>query len=194
MSARAGMSNLITRLRAMTNAGTADYTLAGGTFWTDDQLQDTLDRRQWRHDREYLEGVPGYEGGIVTYTEYCFECGNVEEAAGGSAVWRVETSDGTNVGTAQYSVNYNQRRITFNADQGGTPYYLTYYTYDLERAAADVWDDKAAHVTDSFDLRTDNHDLKRSQKYAMYKAEAAKWRNRAKPRAGLLERSDVNGW
>ncbi len=191
MAARAGMSNLITRLRSMTNAGTADYTLSGGTYWTDDQLQSKLDMHSSRIERENLTREPAYEGGTVTYTEFTFEHGNVEEA-GTATRWRVETSTGTNIATSEYTVSYDQRRLTFTNDQGGTPYFLTYYSFDMERAAAAVWDDKAAHVSDSFDLKTDNHDMKRSQKYQMYTAEAAKWRKRAKPREGLLIRNDMH--
>lgn len=188
---RSGMSNLITRLRGNTNTGTADYVVSATTYWTDDQLEDALDRHSCRHDRERIQPEPNYEGGTVSYTEYRYEYRNVEEA-GTATRWRIETSDGTNVSTSNYSVDYNQRRITFTADQGGTPYFLTYYSYDLERAAADVWDDKAAHVSDRFDLKTDNHDMKRSQLHAMYTAEAAKWRKRAMPKMGVMYRGDVN--
>ena len=44
MSARTGMANLIIRLRGMVQSGTADYTVAGSAYWTDDQLQDGLDK------------------------------------------------------------------------------------------------------------------------------------------------------
>jgi len=44
MTARDGMTNIIATLRAWTEAGTADYSVAGTTYWDDGQLQDTLDR------------------------------------------------------------------------------------------------------------------------------------------------------
>lgn len=190
--ARTGMATLITRLRSMTSTGEDDYQINNVWYFNDDQLEDVLDRHTCRHDRERIHPEPNYESGTATYTEFTYEYSGVEEVSSGSTRWRVETSTGTNVSTANYTVDHNQRRITFTSDQGGTPYFLTYYSYDMERSAADVWDDKAAHVAERFDLATDNHDLKRSQLYAMYTAEAKKWRRRAKPQSGVMERNDVN--
>lgn len=51
MSARAGMVEIIAELRALGAAGTADFSIAGISYFTDDQLQDILDqhRRDWTH-------------------------------------------------------------------------------------------------------------------------------------------------
>ena len=42
--AREGMAQLLLDLRRETYAGTADHTVAGVAYWTDDQLQAQLDR------------------------------------------------------------------------------------------------------------------------------------------------------
>ena len=44
MTARTGMSDIISTVRGMCNAGTADYTAGTAVYWTDDQLQGYLDR------------------------------------------------------------------------------------------------------------------------------------------------------
>ena len=46
MTVRTTMAELITDLRALTDASTSDYTAGGVTFWSDQQLQDILDGRR----------------------------------------------------------------------------------------------------------------------------------------------------
>ena len=43
MALRTGMTNLVARVRALTGAGTAEYTAGTVTYWTDDHLQTILD-------------------------------------------------------------------------------------------------------------------------------------------------------
>ena len=43
MALRTGMTNLVARVRALTGAGTAEYTAGSVTYWTDDHLQTILD-------------------------------------------------------------------------------------------------------------------------------------------------------
>ena len=56
--------------------------------------------------------------------------------------------------------------------------------WDLNRAAADVWDEKAAAVASGFDFAADGGDYKRSQQYAQY-AQSAR-RDRAMRQTGAL--------
>ncbi len=48
--------------------------------------------------------------------------------------------------------------------------------WDLNRAAADVWDEKAAAVAGAFDFAADGGDYKRSQLYAQYAQSARRYR------------------
>lgn len=163
MTARTGMSSIITDVRAMVNAGTADYTVGAVAYWTDDQIQAVLD--QYREDqREPLRLEEQYTGGSVIYKEFYFSSPWVERLESGTVAWRVETSDaGTVAGTADYAVNYSARNITFNADQAGTAWYLYRRTFDVNRAAAHIWRQKASYYANAYDVSTDNHSLKRSQ-------------------------------
>jgi len=191
------MSDLITQLRGMANAGTADITLGGITYHTDEQLQSTLDRHREQVEREMLDIRADYQNGTAIYTRYGFYESDVERATSGTAAWRIENSAGSaysgTVGTAaaDYGVNYDAREITFNSNTNGTVYYLTYRTYDMNRAAADVWEEKAAYVAGEFDVKTDNHDLKRSQKGDGYLEMAKIFKRRAKPRSSRFIREDV---
>jgi hypothetical protein len=180
MAIRAGMSELITRLRGYAQADTSEYTLAGEVYWTNEQLQERLDRYRSDVYREPLASEPTYSGaGTLVYHNYYFTQADAERASGGSLVWQVENSAGSAIGTADYSVNYDGRQIRFTSDQAGTAHYLTYRHYNVYKAAADVWREKAANVASRFDIRTDNHDLKRSQLRAAYLANATMYEEMA---------------
>lgn len=164
---RTGMSALVERVRQLADAGTAEYSLAGETYYSDDQIEERLDR--YRKDfYEPLYEEPRYESGSAVYYDYYFGRSQVEQAGSGTAAWQVEDGAGSALGTAGYTVNYEARHIRFSADQGGTPYYLRGRAFDVNRTVSDIWYEKAANVAARFDIKTDNHDLKRSQLRASY--------------------------
>lgn len=190
---RSGMTNLLLELRARCDAGTADYASGGVTHWTDDQLQQVLDRHRVDVPRELMVRAPEYTGGSAVYFNYGWRCAWAEEAASGTTIWRVEDSAGSIAGTALYTPEYAAQTLRFGANTGGVAYYLTYRTYDLDRAAADVWEQKAANVAGRFDIKTDNHDLKRSQLRQSYLDMAASFRRRAGAKASTWVRGDLSG-
>lgn len=199
MTIRAGMVDLVTELRGMTAAETDEFTLNGETYWSPDHLQDVLDRNRQDIYRELLTVQTRYtDSNVALYQDYYFAAGHVENALSGTFCWRLENSAGSMVSTADYIINYQARHIRFNQTTGGSAYYLNYRAYNLEMAAADVYDRKASSVASRFDVSTDNHSLKRSQLYDMYTKEATKWRARALSsqanNAGesYLVRDDVN--
>jgi hypothetical protein len=54
-----------------------------------------------------------------------------------------------------------------------------------------VWEQKASNVAARFDIKTDNHDLKRSQLRASYLQMAQLHKKRAKPQSTRMTREDV---
>lgn len=169
--ARSGMADLITELRGLSEAGTADYNIVGsaGTtyYWDDNQLQNILDVHRLDVVFEQLQIFPNQvAGGSLSYTDYRSRYGYYEQTTGGSAIFYVQDSTGANIGTANYTPDYRRGVLTFGTDQRGTVYYLTGRSYDLNASAADVWRRKAAHIAPtSFDFSTDNHSISRSQVY-----------------------------
>jgi hypothetical protein len=154
MTARDGMADLITDLRAMTNAGTVT--------WTDDQLQQALDKHRTELYTVPLYKVEQYEaGGSVVYREYYTDRVNLES---GTAAFYLQDGTWATVGTALYTVDYRTGHITFSDDTGGTTYYLTARSYDLNRSAAQVWRQKAAAIAENaVDWQSDNHRVTKSQ-------------------------------
>jgi hypothetical protein len=166
-TARSGMANIITELRGMTEAGTADYSLGTRAFWDDAQLQDILDIHRRDVVFEQLQMYPvQIGGGSISYQDYRSAYGYYEATTGGTAIMYLQDSTGAVIGTANYTPDYRRGQFQFASDQAGTTYYLTGRSYDLKAAAADVWRRKASHYApSSFDFSTDNHSVSRSQVY-----------------------------
>lgn len=153
---RSTMAHLITELRGMVDAGTADYTVGTVSYWTDDQLQTRLDANRTYVNFEAIRGLPN-NGTAITYTIFPTE-----------RVWWEDTMvvqevGGGTIGTANYTADLMTGVITFTANQGGSARYVTGYTYNLFRSASDIWNRKAAHYVTAVDWSTDNHSMKRSQ-------------------------------
>lgn len=162
---RTGMSELVSTLRGMTNAGTADYSIAGVSYWSDEEMERALDRHRVNVFREELYPREGYvAGGSIEYTEYLSRFGNLEQ---GTAALYIQDSVGSAIGTADYSVDYALGVVTFTADQAGSARYLQARSYNLNAAAADVWRMKAGHAASKFDFSTDGHTINRSQMQKM---------------------------
>lgn len=173
--ARAGMATLIAEVRRLANAGTADYTIDGTTYWSDDQIEAALDRQQQVYKRVRLIEAPDYIDGEYVYTEYF-----IPPKVGK----RVETGDNFVVRDTEgdaapsYTLDANALKVTFAVDTGGTvAYFADLRTYDVYAATADVYESKAGHSAESsFDWSSDNHSVKASQKYSNYLKMAERFR------------------
>ena len=163
MTARTTMATLITRLRGFAQAGTADYSVSGTTYWTDNQLQDVLDAHRQDVYRALMQPVQIYNGGTVEYHDYFSGINNFEATSGGTSIFYVEDAAGSAVGTALYTPDYNRGVVTFTADTGGLTYYLYGRTYDLNAAAAEVWRTKAGQYAMAVNFSTDNHRIDRGK-------------------------------
>jgi hypothetical protein len=164
MTIRDGMTNLVNRLRALSNAGTAQYTAGSITYWTDDHLQDVLSRHETWVVEDQLTWIPQNIGGTVNYLSAQGHYKDLEEAESGTTRWQIRTTVGVAEGTANYTADYVQGRITWSTDQGGTAYMLaTAYSYDLYGAAVDVLEHQLANIEFWYDFSADNQTFNRSQ-------------------------------
>lgn len=185
--ARSGLANVILKLRQMTNAGTADYSLAGVTFWSDDQLQAVLDQHRTDIFSQQLQTVPTVVGGTTYYYDYYCTGGDYEQ---GTAAFQVTDSLGNAVAP---TVNYQMGHLSFGTvNQGGTTYYLTARAFDVSAAAAQVWKAKAAHVADAYDFSADGHSMSRSQLQKQYLQMASLYAGESAPVSVSMMRGDGN--
>lgn len=163
MAIRTGMGDLLDRLRGLTNVDIDQYTVATLSYWNDQQLQDTLDGHTEFLVDHPLTWRPQNISSTTTYLIAEAAYRNWEKATSGTTRWIVRNSTGTEVGTANYSVDYRVGRLTFAADQGGTAYYLTGYSYDVYGAAVEILEHKLAYVDLWYDFSADNQSFSRSQ-------------------------------
>lgn len=159
--ARSTMSSLIGLLRGYTQASTADFSIGTVNYWSDNQLQEVLDRHRYEVRSETLQSFPvAVGGGSVQWRDYQSQYRWYEDSESGTARFIVQDSTGATV--TSWTAQYPQGLITFNQNTGGTVYQLTGFAYDVYGAAADVWRQKAAQYATSIDFETDNHKVKRS--------------------------------
>jgi len=155
------MANLVTSLREMCRAGTADYSLGTVAYWSDDQLQTILDRYSRKVIDEPLQVTPDNINGTASFTFYQSKNRFMESTSSGTAIFIIRDSLGSAVASG-YTPNYENGQITFTNNTLGTAYYLTANSFDIYAAAADVWRSKAADAAYAIDFSTDNHTIKRS--------------------------------
>jgi hypothetical protein len=164
MAARTSMADLLLALRGLTSAGSAEYTVAGSAYWTDDQLQAVMDRHVYPIRHEALNPQPSIgAGGTVSYFNYQSPRRFWESTSGGTSRFIVQDESGATVGTSAYTVDYPYGRLTFGTDTTGLTRYVTGFSYDMNAAAADIFTQKAAHYVTAYDISTDNHSLSRGQ-------------------------------
>jgi len=167
------MSDIILELRGAIDDATS-------AVWTDDELQDVLDQHRLRVWREPME----MERTLVSASDYEYKVyhsrwRNFE--SGGTAYFQVEGADGTQRGTADYTVNYIAGVVSMTADQEGSALYLSGWSYDLNAAAADCWRQRASKVSSYYDVQADGHRLSRSQWFAHCRDLAQMYANQARP-------------
>lgn len=169
-----GMETLVSTVRRLTMAGTAEYTAAGTAWWSDDQIEQVLNF----HCRDIVGEQLTPEktmtgGGSVEWRTYRSRYRNL-----GGAI-TIEDSLGDERGTAEYTVDRTHGVVTFTADQGGTALYLTGRAYDPHGAAAEVLEAWAAAVSLDFGFGTDGQRFDRQQKAEMLAKRAGEQRRRA---------------
>lgn len=187
--ARAGMSDLITELRGMTDAGTADYAIGTVNYWSDDHIQTVLDSHRTDINHYRIEATSTINSSNVTeykdfYTPFTFlESGTITY---------IQEGTGAVVGTADYTVDYFNGKITFTNDTAGSILHLTTRSFDMNMAAADVWKRKASNAARMFDFSTDNHSVKRGTFMKNCMDMAAQFSAMAGIQTADLVRTDIN--
>lgn len=178
--ARTGLADIRDELRGMTAAGTADWTQGTAlTYFSDDMLDDILDRHAYTFTYEQMElEEPSRVGSSYEWTVYELPYQHIEASTGGTAIFTIQDNVGTVV--TNYTANYRTGYFTFDANTNGVPYFATGSYYDINAAAAEIWMLKADHVAASaFDFSTDNHTINRSQIFKTYMERAAFYQAKA---------------
>lgn len=173
---RASLASIISRVRLL-----IDDPAGAGAVFTDDEIQDALDRR--RDEARYLpldEIGTIAPGGATTYLTFSAPVGNWEDAVLVDAGYAVLTPATSDAAAGRWTTS----------TQPSLPVMLTGFTHDLYGAAADLLEVRAAKESDSFDVSADGLTLSRSQKATAYAARARDYRARARAGVSTLVRTD----
>ncbi|MCC7210130.1 MAG: hypothetical protein IT323_22695 [Anaerolineae bacterium] len=191
MTARTGMVNLIRRLRGLTHAGTADYSVAGTDWWTDDQLQEVLDACRVDLNHVPLSEAPEYSGGVQVFRMFYTGYPNLEEMDSGTDAFDIENGRGDSVGTALYTADYIRGVVNFTSSYNGTALYITGRSYDLNIAAAQVWREKAAWRANFINFSADDQSFTQAQWFAHCQEMAGLYEAASGVSSAQLYRSDL---
>jgi len=180
MTARYSMSDIILQLRLMVND-------ANSLEFTDDQLQDILDQRAFIANYEGLNTLETIlPGGTVEYKEFqannqYFETDTILT----DSAFNTLMPD-----TADFKLAY----FTFNTSQV-IPLLIYGWYYDMNAAAADVWDLKAAKYASEFDFSVDGGTYNKSQRVKNAQTQAKEYRAKSitSSSIGIITRTDVVG-
>lgn len=191
--ARPGMADLITKLRREAELGTADYSVAGETYWDDGHVQALLDRHRTFYTQVTLKarGRPIEDDTEYKRYELPAALGDVEGTEGGTPVFRVHTSDGAVVSASEFSFNADDLAIEFTEDRGGTAYYWTGYAYNINKAASDAWTRKAGHAWTAIDFKADGASFNREALHAHCLKMAAHYDEEEGVEMSRMVRSDL---
>ena len=192
--ARTGMATLIARWRDLV----AD---SGTVAWTDDEAQTILDSYRVDLYRRELVPVPANIGGTTQYLTHLAGFGNLETVASGTAYWQVWDANGSAIGTASYSADYQTGILTFAADTRGSVRYLDARSFDLNGAAAHGWREMAASKASLYKFSADGASYDRQQWFDHCMTMAAHYDRMATTGASTMQvtmmgRDDltVEGW
>lgn len=177
----------------MTQSGTADYTVNGTSYFTDDQIQTYLDenRKDYLFVPLNLVSEIDSNGSAIYQRYYMPDQANWIERVGDDSLFRIYASAGNSPGTAEYTVNYDGQFIEFSSSTGGSAYYLDFSHYNLYRTAANMWEHKAGLVAaGAVDWASDNHRVSQSKQIDNYMMMSRKYRDLAGPMIARRVRTD----
>lgn len=162
MAVRASMATLITTLRGLTNASTSDTTIDGVTYWSDQHVQDVLDRHK-QFFTVKLTAQPHYENGTLVYKRWA-----VPKSVGAYVESPViATLTGYVISDSDYTLDSNAGLVTFN-DSSTAGYTISGYSYNMPAAAGELWGTKASHRAHLVTIKSGAHQLWADQEYQHY--------------------------
>jgi hypothetical protein len=177
--------SLVDDLRTLTAAGNNEYSAGDNTFWSDSQLQATLNRNRRLMDFQPLEWYPRtFGGGSVEYKRAFIgsnwqiepNAGTVQDGQGGTVTGWTLDGDGW---------------MNFAADTRGSALYYSGYVYNIKAAAAEVCTAWASALKTQVDVTSDDQSLKLSQKRTSLLDMAREFRKGAPLSTGALTRGDA---
>ena len=178
MAVRSSMTELITHLRLLANDQNSEE-------FSDQELQDVLDQNARIASYEQMTPIENVtSNGVTEYKAFQSERLYFESDA---KIYNTSYSELTPE-TSDFKLAY----FTFSASQN-PPVLIYGWWYDINAAAADVWELKASKYASLFDFDADGGDYKLSQKADAARKRAADFRAQSvtASQVTLIQRIDV---
>jgi hypothetical protein len=166
MAARLGMLSLIASVRGKAAARSDETTIDAVTYWTDDQLQAILDQFSYDVTDVALRVKPYMVDGVTVYREYYIPNTVPAYLEGAETDDAFLVVDSRGFAAPAYTYDGNLRKITLAVSGTGTEYYLRAKAFDLDRAVAEVWLQKAGHRADLITWKAGTYTLEEDTEYA----------------------------
>jgi hypothetical protein len=161
-------------------------------FFTDDDLQDILDRhripwRQWELTAERTLT----QGGIYSFTDYFARGEGGSEVGDWEKGYLLQWGDWSTLTPA--TADENTGHWTFTDPPPGRipPVFITGYSYDRNGAAVECWESRASAIWAKFDAQTQGASARRSQMYDHCCDRAEHFRMQQRVAVAQLVRTDV---
>jgi hypothetical protein len=171
MATRAGVDYVIAKVREISGAGTAEYELVAQsgstvTYFTDEQIEQTLDSRRIRLSRHQVVYEPELSGGSTVYQHAKVGFAWVEdESAGGTTNdMKITDNQGSVIGTADYAFSAEDGYLSFTANQVGSARFITGWVHNPYKAAVDILTSWLNELVKQPDFQTDNMRVWRSNR------------------------------
>lgn len=173
MATRAGVDYIIAEVRRITGAGTAEFTIvnqAGSTvtFYTDEQIEQILDSRRIRLSRHQMVYEPELSAGggtsVYKHAKIGYAWVEDETAGGTTADMMITDSQGSIIGTANYTFSAEDGFVSFTADQRGSARFITGWVHNPYKASVDVLTSWLNELVKMPDFQTDNMRVWRSNR------------------------------
>jgi len=194
MAIRDGQEYLVDYLRVICSAGTADYEFNGGTYWTDEQIVTILDRTLTVQTNISAESIYQTEEGSAVYFQYDIHHTWFEDVESGTPYYRAYDGEGSAIGTEEYTLDPLNGIMRFIEDQAGSAVRVDLTLYNINKAAAELWRQKAAHIAEvSYDIVLDGHKFTRSQRIRSYMQMASEYDSLAGFTSIPVVRTDIVG-
>lgn len=165
MSVRPGMADIIAYVRLKTDTRVDETTVNGVSYWTDQQIQDILDKH--RQDARNLELIAysEYEGGTNVYKRYYFPNTLGEWLENSDTPNALEIVDSLGNAAPSYTLDLNGRVVVFDSTTLGKAYYIRARMFNVRNAIADIWLAKAGLRAELINWRAGGQNLAEDQEY-----------------------------
>jgi hypothetical protein len=163
---------------------------SAGSVWTDAEALTLLDSYRTDVCQGQLQPAPQYDGGTLVYRVHVAGWENLEEAATGTAAFRLYDANGSAISSG-WSADYLRGVFTFTADQKGSARYVDARSYDLPLAAADGWRELMGQKASLYKFTADGASYDRQQWFEHCREMATYYDKLSKPSYSLMTRGDV---